>query len=261
MPWIETNGASFHFELSGAGERSVVLIHEAGGSLRSWDALLPLLPDGCRVLRYDQRGFGLSERCTNISQHSMVADLAALLDALELHQPVHLIGSAIGATVALALAAEQPQRVASVVATSPVTGGIPDAAKTFLEQRAGLLEAQGMRAVADVSLQRSWPVALRQDSEAFAHYRGRFLANDPRAFAALTRAFTTVDLSDCYARINCPTLLVGCSLDVIKPPAECAQLASLLARGRFVQAESGHFIALQSPELLAASIKNFWSTL
>ena len=247
--------------MSGAGDSTVVLIHEAGGSLRSWDALFQLLPGMGHVLRYDQRGFGLSERCTNISQQNMVADLAALLDALDLHQPVHLIGSAIGATVALAFAAEQPGRVASVVATSPVTGGIPDAAKAFLEQRAGLLEAQGMRAIADASLQRSWPSALRQDVEAFEQYRGRFLANDPRAFAALTRAFITVDLSGCYDRIACPTLLVGCSHDAIKPPCECAQLASLLARGRFAQAESGHFIALQSPQLLAALIKDFWSSL
>jgi 3-oxoadipate enol-lactonase len=261
MRWIEANSKVFRYQLTGSGARVIVLIHEAGGSLQSWDELMPLLPAACRILRYDQLGFGMSERSKTISIASMAQDLLDLLDALGLVAPCHLVGTAIGATLALSLAASDPGRVASVLATSPVTGGIPEAAKSLLEQRALLLEEKGMRAVADSSLLRSYPPALRQDADRFDQYRARFIANDPLAFAALTRVFTTLDLGGCYEKIACPVLIVGCSADQIKPPHECAAAADLIADGRYALAESGHFISLQAPQLLANLLDSFMETL
>ena len=61
MQWIEVNGASLRYELSGGGAQTLVLVHELGGMLESWDAVLPALRQKYGVLRYDQGGFGLSE--------------------------------------------------------------------------------------------------------------------------------------------------------------------------------------------------------
>jgi len=79
------------------------------------------------------------------------------------------------------ICALHPERVAALIATSPVTGGLSEAAKAWLNQRAQIVERDGMRAIADISLLRSYPERLRQDPEGFAQYRLRFLANDPRA--------------------------------------------------------------------------------
>ena len=43
MPFIDANGVSLHYALAGARGRSVVLLHELGGTLQSWDALAPQL--------------------------------------------------------------------------------------------------------------------------------------------------------------------------------------------------------------------------
>ena len=61
MPWLDDNGASIHFELAGNGP-SLVLLHEMGGTLDSWDGIFPELSRRLRTLRYDQRGFGWSEK-------------------------------------------------------------------------------------------------------------------------------------------------------------------------------------------------------
>ena len=57
LPWLDANGISIRFELAGHGP-SVVLLHEMGGTLESWDGIFPALSARSRTLRYDQRGFG-----------------------------------------------------------------------------------------------------------------------------------------------------------------------------------------------------------
>ena len=76
MPWIEANGASLRYELSGSGKETLVLIHEAGGCLESYEDALPGLEKEFRVLRYDQRGFGFSEKVRELTFETVVADLA-----------------------------------------------------------------------------------------------------------------------------------------------------------------------------------------
>src|SRR5947209_18435453 len=83
MDFIEANGVGLRYELSGRGQQTVGLIHEMGGSLESWDEVAPVLAAGRRVLRYDTRGAGLSEKARGtLAIDTMVDDLAALLDAL-----------------------------------------------------------------------------------------------------------------------------------------------------------------------------------
>src|SRR5258707_3078245 len=61
LPFIEANGVSFHYKIEGASGPTVILLHEIGGSLDSWDGVVPDLAKRFRVFRYDQRGFGRSE--------------------------------------------------------------------------------------------------------------------------------------------------------------------------------------------------------
>jgi len=255
--WIEVNGAALRYVFDGTGSGTLVLVHEAGGSLESWDAVVPGLAPHYRVLRYDQRGFGLSERCRTLSVDRMVEDLRCLLEALSVREPVHLAGTAIGGTLVMEFAARHPERVASVIATSPVTGPLPEGAAEFLEQRAQLAEQQGMRAIEEISLEKSYPLRLRDSNGRFEQYRRRFLANDPRSFAALTRTYGTVDLQRIYHRIPCPVLIIGCTYDPIMPPPACAAVATALPAGRFVEVSSGHFIAMQSPEEFVNYVTEF----
>ena len=107
----------------------------------------------------------------------------------------------------------------------------------------------------------SWPPALRTDPGRFAQYRARVLGNDPRSFAALTRAYLGIALAPLYPQVHCPVLVVGCSGDAIKPPADCAKVAAAIAHGRFVEADSGHFISLQAPELFLRLLEEFMEDL
>ena len=165
--WIEANGASLRYEVTGSNDGEfVVLVHELGGQLESWDEVVPLLAPRFRVLRYDQRGCGLSEKVragmTSISMGSAVADLAALLDALAIKTPVFVAGSAIGAAITLGFAARHPARTKAIAVSSPAaTGKLADAARTAMTERAAVIRQAGMREVVDSSLDRSYPEVLQ----------------------------------------------------------------------------------------------------
>src|SRR4051794_29284464 len=90
VPWMTANDISIHYELGGDGP-SVVLMHEMGGTLDSWDAIAPALAKKFRVMRYDQRGSGLTEKVRQpYGNDTLVDDLQALLGGLKLPPPYHI---------------------------------------------------------------------------------------------------------------------------------------------------------------------------
>jgi len=250
MNWIEANGASLRYDLSGNGRETVVLPHEVGGCIESWDDAAPAFRREFRVLRYDQRGFGMSEKTRVMTMDGIVADLVALLDALRITEPVHLAGCAMGAAAALAFAGRHPARVGRIVVASPATwaSAEPAAARTRIEAT----ERGGVRAVEPASLAASYPEVVRAlDRARFERFRRRWLGNDPEAMAAILRMSTdpAYDLSADLVRITAPTLVIGCTHDGIRTPAMAAKVAGQIPGARYVEASSGHFMAVETPDL------------
>ena len=189
--------------------------------LDSWDETLPAFARDLRVLRYDQRGFGHSEKVSGASAtlalSDMVADIIALLDALSIQAPVHVVGSALGAGIAAAFAARHPSRVARLVIQSLVTRSNP-ATRPHMIARANEVERTGMRAQAQASLDRSYPEVLRGNKARFDAYRARWIGNDPQSFAAINRMLLDMELDAELVNITAPTLSIGCKHDVMRPP-------------------------------------------
>ena len=256
MKWIEVNGVGLRYELAGSGDKTVLLVHELGGSLESWDATLPAFQKSFRTLRYDQRGFGQSEKTSGtLALSDMTADIAALLDALAIRN-CHVVGSALGAGIAAAFAARQPSRVERLVVQSLVT----KSSRTFRPQmieRANETERTGMRAQAQASLGRSYPEVLRGNRERFEQYRLRWIANDPQGFAAINRMLLDMDLDGELSAIKCPTLAIGCVHDPLRTPEMVKELAPRISGARYVEADSGHFMHVQSPELFTELVMPF----
>lgn len=256
MEWIETNGVVLRYELSGAGRVPLLLIHELGGSLEFWDAVLPAFQQTFRVLRYDLRGFGMSEKVRTLRLDDLLGDIVGLLDALAITDPCHVIGPALGAGIALALAAQYPARVRCLAVSSPATGVPPERRAQSL-QRADAVERGGMRAAVEQSLARSYPERFRGDRQRFEQYQRRWLANDPEGFAAINRMLAEMDLTQDYGRIACPTLVIGCMYDTLRPAQEVEAIARQIPGARYVETASGHFMPHQTPELFLQTVLPF----
>ena len=149
MNWIEVNGTSLRYELSGSGKTTLVLVHEMGGTLDSWDQVLPALNNTRQVLRYDTRGAGLSEKIGGkVTFDDMADDLAALLDAIGIKGKVALAGTAVGGAIAIHFAVRHAARTGALVVTSPATGVAADRRQATLD-RAAAAETNGMRGIVE----------------------------------------------------------------------------------------------------------------
>jgi pimeloyl-ACP methyl ester carboxylesterase len=126
MTLVRVNGVALHVaELPPAGRddrepATVVLVHGmAGDNMASWYLTMahPLAESGRRVLLYDLRGHGRSERpARGYALDDFVDDLEALLGHWAVTGRVHLFGNSFGATVAFGYALRHPDRVAGIVA-------------------------------------------------------------------------------------------------------------------------------------------------
>jgi len=257
MDWIEVNGAALRYDLSGSGERAIVLVHEMGGMLESWDGVVPALARRRRVLRYDTRGAGLSEKLRGgASLDVMAEDIAALLDALGVAQPVALAGIAVGAAIAMQFCLRFPSRAAALIAMGPAIGVAGDRCAATLA-RAARAEQGGMRAIVEDSLANAYPIEMQQDAARFRAFRARWLSTDPASFAAINRMLAGYDLTPSLPRIACPTLLLAGVHDRLRPPEVVEPLAKLIPGARFRTLETAHFMAVQTPDLVAEAIGGF----
>jgi 3-oxoadipate enol-lactonase len=258
MPAVQLGPAAINYELSGPGQGPlVVLLHEIGGTLETWSQVAVLLPH-FRTLRYDQRGAGKSSRIAGaFSLNTQVDDIGALLDALGERTPCHVAGVAIGAAFAIRFAARQPQRVRSLVLACPAPG--VDAARIdYLKIRADAVERDGMVAAVENSLANSYPPQVRRDPAAFAAYRERFLANDPKSYAAINRAFADFDVTPDLPSIKCPALVLAGTHDKLRPPAFVRGIAGKIPDARYAEIDSGHVMPVQAPRALAAAMMDFY---
>jgi pimeloyl-ACP methyl ester carboxylesterase len=122
---VVANGVRHHVQRLGTGDRTVVFLHGlVMDNLSSfYFTLANPLAESCDVILYDLRGHGMSERpVTGYSVTSLVADLAALLDALAVTRPVTIVGNSFGGLLALAFAAAHPDRVERLALIDAHTG-------------------------------------------------------------------------------------------------------------------------------------------
>jgi 3-oxoadipate enol-lactonase len=257
MDFIELEGVALRYELTGKGDHTLVLVHEMGGSLDSWDDVAPRLAESRRVLRYDTRGAGLSQKVRGVlSLDTMADDIIALLDTLGVAGKVALAGIAVGGAIALHFAARYPDRASAVAVGSPATGIAPDRRVAALE-RVAKIEATGMAFAVEDSMLNGYAPELRGDIGRFERYRARWLGNDPASYATIRRMLAAANMQDELTGLRGPVLVIGGSLDRVRPPPLAEAVARAIPGARYVEVRTGHYMAVQTPDLIANCIDEF----
>lgn len=233
-----------------------MLLHEIGGSLDSWDGIVPGLAERYTVFRYDQRGFGLTEKVrAPYSQDDLVNDLDALIAALDLKPPFHIVSLAASSMQALTFNDRHPDQVASLIFCNPAPGVAAERAAA-LEAVAAKAEEGGIRAIIPAMLDKSYPPEL-SDRQTYEDYRGRYMANDPVGFGLAFRMMAHTNMIGSLANIKAPTLVIAGAKDYIRAVAVTQGIAEKIAGARFEIIEAGHFMPTTSPGALLALLRDF----
>lgn len=158
---IETNGVGLEVELQAEG-KPVVLLHGFPDSGRMWRHQVEALTQaGFRTVVPDQRGYGRSDKPTEVSAYSLpflVADVVEMLDALSIER-AHVVGHDWGAAVAWAVATFAPDRVDHLVAMSVGHPSAFAAAGTEQRERSSYMQLFVQEGVAEEVLMRdNWAV-------------------------------------------------------------------------------------------------------
>jgi pimeloyl-ACP methyl ester carboxylesterase len=259
MAFIEANGVSFHYRFEGTSGPTVIFLHEIGGSLDSWDGVVPELAKRFAVFRYDQRGFGLTEKMRQpYSIETLVDDLQSLIEALKLSPPFHLVSLAASSMQALNFYQRNPQQVGSLVFCNPAPGVDPARAGA-LNAVAEKAEHEGIRGIIPAMLDKSYPPEL-SDRESYEIYRGRYLANDPVGFGNAFRMMAQTNLLNLLETIKVPTLVIAGKQDYIRAVPVTEGIAKKIPGARFETIDAGHFMPTTSPKALLALLQDFWKS-
>jgi 3-oxoadipate enol-lactonase len=257
VSFAEINGAACRFAVDGSGPGTLVLVHELGGSLDSWNDLMPLLPSGWRVIRHDLRGAGMSEKTRGVNNlDALAGDVAALLDHLGIEGPVVVAGAAMGAAVAVRFATAFPERVGELVLIGPALG-VPAERREAARALTDRIEANGMRALAETVLPRAFPDELWSSTEAKSLAIARWLGADPEGYAANYRILIDQDLRPELSRVACRTLVLAGRHDPFGTPEALDAGTSALSSRTFATLDGGHFMCIQSPGVVAAALASF----
>src|SRR3982074_3518573 len=116
MSTADVNGISINYELEGDGPETLVLVNGLADELESWGYQTPaLLEAGFRVLSFDNRGVGESDKPAGPDTSRRLADdTKALVDSLGLRD-FHLVGVSMGGMIAQEYALAHPDDLRSLL--------------------------------------------------------------------------------------------------------------------------------------------------
>jgi pimeloyl-ACP methyl ester carboxylesterase/predicted glycosyltransferase len=268
--YVERDGVRLHWEVYGSGETTVFLlptwsiIHS-----RHWKMQIAYLARHCRVLTFDGRGNGRSDRPeSGYEEREFAADALAVLDATETEHAV-LVSLSLGAQRALLLAAEQPERIDGAVFICPaVPLGEPLPDRTLYP----------------------WDKELDTD-EGWAKYNRYYWLRDYRGFLEFffSRMFTephsTKPIEDCVGwglettpqtliatqlgaldeeaarelcgRVRCPVLVIQGTEDAITGPGRGIGLAEATGGELVLLEGSGHGPHVRDPVKVNLLLREF----
>ena len=202
------------------------------------------------MLRYDERGCGLSDRdVEDVSFDARVADLEGVIDAAGLGC-VALLGISQGGPVAVAFAARHPERVSHLVLFATFARGrlMRDPSPSDREQ-AQLMTSlirmgwgQGLPAFRRLFTTLFIPGASPEQMEWFDELQR--VTTDPETAVRIRDARNRDEVTDEAMRVACPTLVLHSRDDALVPFVEGRRLATLIPGARFVALESRNHILL-----------------
>jgi 3-oxoadipate enol-lactonase len=235
----------------------LLLIQGLGYGRWSWEPVVPALAEHYRVLWFDNRGIGDSDKPEGPYTAKLMADDAVqVLDEAGVER-AHLLGASLGGMIAQEVAAGTPQRVDKLVLCCTTPGGeatvpMPQVTVRLFDEAPNLPPEVALRRFVENALAADAPAELIQE------LYDRRVANPPdpagwQAQAAAGRGFEGVN-----GAIVAPTLIVTGTEDNVVDPVNSDVLAERIAGAEVQRIENaGHLFFWEQPDVFVRIISEF----
>jgi aminoacrylate hydrolase len=253
------HAAGLWYEWHGPEDGEVLILSPGlGGSASYWAPNLPALAERFRVLAYDHRGTGRSDRAlpAAVSVDDFADDILALMDALGIAR-ASLMGHAAGGVAGLALALKAPERLDRLIVVNGWAKADPHFLRCF-DARLALLRDSGpepyLRAQPIFLYPADW--ASEHDAAIAAELPGQ-LAHFPGADTMEKRiaALASFDISARLGEIDLPVLVVAARDDMLVPSRAGEALADALPNAGFGRPDfGGHACNVTYPDSFNAFV-------
>lgn len=248
-PW-----GGMHYRVDGPETGlTVVFANSLGTDLRLWDAVLPHLPAGVRVIRYDKRGHGLSDLGASDGIDGLADDAIALIEAAA-HGPVVFVGLSIGGLIAQAVAARRPDLLRALILSN--TAAKLGTAEGWRD-RIAAVQGGGLATIAEAVMERWFAPAFRAQAE-LTLWRNMLIRTPAPGYIAACEALATADLTRETSALRLPSLVIAGDADGASPPEVVRTTAALIPGARFHLIPAvGHLPCVEDPAAFLALLNPF----
>lgn len=244
------------------GGTPIVLLHAVGMDLTLWDRQIEALGQTHDVVALDLPGHGLSGSLAGeVSFSSFAAVVARLIEGLAAG-PVHVVGISFGSMVAQTVALEHPALVRSLALIGAACT-FAEAGRAALRARADFVRAEGIRAVAPLSLARWFTPAFSQRRPDVLDRITKILYQQKADYhAALWDTIAALDTQARLRALALPALVIVGEEDASTPVAAARTLVEALGTTNLhVVPQSSHFTNVDAPAAVNALLLSFFDTL
>ncbi len=238
MPYTHArDGIRLHYEVIGRATAPVVLmIQGLGADKHGWDLQRIPLALHYRVVAFDNRGAGRSDKpFTEYSLEQMADDAIAVLDAAGAER-AHVVGASMGGALTQIIGLKYPERVISLtLACTACRNHVWR--RELLQSWATTATERGMSAMTREAAR--WvigPRSFRRLLPAFGWLGPFSLSRPAHGFAAQIRAILAVDesMADQLAQVAAPTLVVVGNQDILTPRGDSEEIADRMPNAELV---------------------------
>ena len=260
MPEIEANGISINYRLEGEGEETVVLVNGLADDLESWAFQMDdLLAAGYRVLRFDNRGVGLTDKPEGPYTARLLADdTKALADGLGIGG-FHMVGVSMGGMVAQEYSLAYPEDLKSLVLACTYEAPGPFCSRMF-SMWADLASEMGVPFVMrDVALWAFTVPFFEEREEELKEFEAELatLAMPTDAYLSQLSAIQTHDATGRLGGVSVPTLVLAGEDDILIPVSLSGRLHAAIPGSEWATTPGGHACLWEHPEAFNRAVLEF----
>ena len=265
--FINNGNAQIYYETAGHGT-PFVMIHAGVADNRQWNNEFEFFADNYQVLRYDMRGYGKSEPVDGEFNH--MNDLVSVLNALDLHEPLILMGCSMGGGLTMDFALTHPSRVKALIMVGSAPSGleldVPTPAK-FAEVEK-VFEAGDLDLVAELETQIWFDGMDRTPEQVNQAMRKLLYEMNRKALEYEVRGLgkrlpnTEAQAFDRLAGLNIPVLVIVGAHDTPYILAAADYMTEHIPSARKVKIEdAAHLPNLDHPDEFQKAVKDFLDSL